>query len=249
MGNLFKFELFKINKQKKLLAMVGSVLIFQLIMAIFIKYNEDFMSYGKGVQYSFLGPILVNVNIIFLTCTMFAEDFEYLTIIPIKTKYPNIFKLILVKLIVIFLMHVILLFLCASFTMVLSFVLLKYKPSLDMIKSVYLYNFSMIVPISIVVMLSSIVIMITKKEKTGLVLGLLIYMFYGFGTGFNFLIIKKLPIFKYGIINLLNLSNQLVDSQYTNLTQLSISNMILTSLICLIIESLILYKISKEIEV
>ena len=66
MGNLFKFELFKINKQKKLLAMVGSVLIFQLIMAIFIKYNEDFMSYEKGVQYSFLGPILVNVNIIFL---------------------------------------------------------------------------------------------------------------------------------------------------------------------------------------
>lgn len=249
MGNLLKFELFKISKQKKLIIMVTSILIFQLLMSIFIKYNEDFMSYEKGVQYSFLGPILVNVNIIFLACTIFAEDFEYLTIIPIKTKYPNISKLILVKLIVIFLMHVILLFLCASFTMVLSFVLLKYKPSLDMIKSVYLYNFSMIVPISIVVMLSSIVIMITKKEKTGLVLGLLIYMFYGFGTGFNFLIIKKFPIFKYGVINLLNLPNQLIDSQYTNLTQLSISNMILTSLICLIIESLILYRISKEIEV
>ncbi len=64
MGNLLKFELFKISKQKKLIIMVTSILIFQLLMSIFIKYNEDFMSYEKGVQYSFL-PILVNINIIF----------------------------------------------------------------------------------------------------------------------------------------------------------------------------------------
>lgn len=249
MGNLLKFELFKINKQKKLLAMAGLVLIFQLIMAIFIKYNEDFMSYEKAVQYSFLAPILVNINTIFLACKIFAEDFEYLTIIPIKSKFPNVSKLMLVKLIVVFLMAIILLFLSASFTIIFSLLLLKYKVSSEIIANVYLYNFSMLVPMSVIVVLISILILLTKKEKTGLALGIIIYLFYGFGTGFNFLMIKKLPIFKYGLVNLMNLPNQLIEPKYIEFTQLSISNMLLVSFISLLIEALILHKLAKDIEV
>lgn len=249
MENLFKFELYKLTKQKRILYMLLSVLIFQLLMAIFIKYNPDFMSYEKGIQYSFLSPILVNINIIYLACNMFAEDFEYLTLIPIRNKFPNFSRITLVKLLVIFVMHIMLLFIVSCFTMIISLVLLRYEISFKIFTNVLLYNFVMIIPVSTIIILAAIVILITKKERTGLILGLFIYMFYGFGAGFNFLIISKLPIFKYGIINLLNLPNQLFEPEYIELTRLSSSSMILVSLLYLIIEGIILFRCTKSVEV
>lgn len=249
MGNLIRFELYKINKQNRFRTILASLVAFQLLMAVFIKYNEDFMSYQKAVQYSFLAPILVNLNIIFLASKIFAEDFEYLTIIPIKTKIPKLSKLMLAKLMVHFLIHLALAFVCGSFTLILSLLLLKYKPSGGMYLDVYLYNFSMILPMAVIVLLMSILILIRKKEKPGLILGIIIYLFYGFGTGFNFLLVKKLPIFKYGIVNLMNLPNQLLDSRYADLTQLTIVNMVAILSISLLVELLILNKLSRDIEI
>lgn len=249
MDKLLKFELFKIIKQKKFLNMIVSVCGFQLLMAIFVKYNPDFMSYEKAIKYSFLSHILVNINLIFLSCNMFAEDFEYLTITHIKIKFPNVFKLILVKLFVIFLVHVLLLFLSSIFTIIFSLALLKFNSGLTIFTNMLVYNFSTIIPLSILILLLAIVILLTRKEKSGLILGLLIYMFYGFGTGFHFLIIKKLSIFKYSIINLLNLPNQILDNRYIELTRLSSQSMILVSIIYLIFEIIILYKLSKSLEV
>lgn len=248
MGNLLKFELFKLNKRKELLYMALSVIVFQFLMAIFIKYNQDFMSYEKGIQSSFLSPVLVNINIIFLACRMFAEDFEYLTIIPIKIKSPNVSKHILVKLLVVFLIHVVLLFLSTCFTVALALLLLRYELSPEILANLLIHSFSIIIPISIIILLVAIVVLVTKKEKTGLVLGMLIFMFYGFGMGVNFIIISKVPIFKYGIINLLNLPSQLLDSGYSNLTGLSSLNMLAVSFIYLIVEGVILYFLSKSIE-
>lgn len=248
MANLFNFEYYKLNKQKRFLILIATTFIFQLLMAIFIKYNEDFMSYERAIQYSFLAPYVINVSIIFLACTMLTEDFEHLTIVPIKMKYPNLSKLISVKLILILFTHIVLLFLSACFTILLAYTLLNYDLNLAIISDVYLYSLTMILPIATIILLAAIASLITKKEKTGLIISLIIYLLYGLGTGLNFLIIQNLPVFKYGIVNLMNLSNQLIDSRYIEMTQLSHVNMITVIIVYLIIESIILFILSKKIE-
>lgn len=160
-------------------------------MAVFIKYNESFMIYEKAVQYSFHIPIFVNVRIIVLTCSIFAEEFEYQRIIPIKTKYPNASMLVLIKLLVIFMIHVILMFICSSFNVICSLFILKYNPHINMFLRAYYYNFAVILPMFAVIIFLAIIIIITKKEKNGLNIGEFIYLLYGIGTGLNFLIIKK----------------------------------------------------------
>lgn len=248
MKNLLKFESFKIIKQKKIFIIIAITIIFQLLMSIFIKYNEDFMSYEKAIQYSFLAPYIVNVNIIFLACKMMSEEFTQNTIIPIKTKYPNLATLFTAKLILIFFTHIILLFISACFTMIFTFIILNYTPSLSMILDIFIYNLTMIVPISVLVLFSTIAILVTRKEKTGLVFSLVIYILYGIGTGLNFLIIQKIPFVKYGIVNLLNFSNQLLDSRYIEMTQLSHFNMLTVLAVYLVIEFLIFLKLSNRIE-
>ncbi|WP_300410790.1 ABC transporter permease [Lagierella sp.] len=249
MKKLLKFELYKLQKRKKFLKILLMVMAFQLLMAIFIKYNPDFMSYEKGIQFSFHSAVLVNVNIIFLACSIFSEDFEYLTIIPIKTKFPDVLKLVLAKMITVFIVYIASLFLTASFAMVLSMVLLKITPSFGMFTDALIYNLAMIIPVSTILLLLAIVIILTRKEKSGLILGVVIYMLYGFGTGVNFLIIRKFPIIKYGIVNLLNLSNQILEPKYAYLTQLSNMGMVFIPIIYLLIESVILYKLSKSVEI
>ena len=179
---------------------------------------------------------------------MLTEDFEHLTIVPIKMKYPNLSKLISVKLILILFTHIVLLFLSACFTILLAYTLLNYDLNLAIISDVYLYSLTMILPIATIILLAAIASLITKKEKTGLIISLIIYLLYGLGTGLNFLIIQNLPVFKYGIVNLMNLSNQLIDSRYIEMTQLSHVNMITVIIVYLIIESIILFILSKKIE-
>lgn len=248
MKNLLHFEYLKIKYQKKLIFMSLSVIVVQLLMALFIKYNTGFKSVDSGINGSFSAPAFIGISVIFLACRIFAEDFEYRTIIPITVKYSNKLHLFLAKGIMVAGIYLFLLVLCGIFTLLLSVVLFNQSIDFNMIVRVFAYNLSSMIPTYVVILLSVLIIIVTRKETMGLVLGMFIYVCYAIGIGINFLLVSYFKLAKYGIINLFMLSNQIVDSSYQELTLLSINEMLVVLSVYIILELIVLYWLIKRIE-
>lgn len=247
MKKLLQFEFQKLRRQK-ILRIFLTISVLQVLSAIFIFYNPRFLSISKGIHHSFLIPYYIGVNVLFLSCKIFSEDFQYRTLMHISLRYPNKFTIFMAKWINIVLIHLLLQITCSLLTLTIATCMFGYRLDTGLISQVLIYNSSIMLPSQVLVLLSAIMIVYTRKESPGIVTSLFIYVCYVFGTGVNFLIITEFELFKFGIVNLFNLPNQLITPQYIELTHIGITGMVISLCIYIFVELMILSYLTRSIQ-
>lgn len=238
MINEIKQELFKMTKQHMVLRHTIALLLLILTMAIAVKTGKfEFLSEEKMVTALFNCGWLIVFFMVYLSSQIFSMEFRYGTIKNLLQKDSNRSRLFAVKVLTLAVYSVYLNLIAVILTVVLarvlfpSFYLEGVMEHGSALQTLFVNMFSSFIGMWLFASLSLMLSLLIKKESLAGMLGIAAYFLSSMIAGVQFILLDQFSWLRWNPFNMLNLANQLADSDMARLTQLSTSQMVIGSFI------------------
>ncbi len=224
MRELLKFERKKISMQRVMVKQLLFVLVYVIAMLIVIKNNIFNINQTEAFRQSYYVYIFINVFMIFFSAKLIYDDFNagsYKLLLSMGFERKKIFLTKLVALFLVFLC----LGACISTITIISGFVLDIEMNITLVKDILSFAVFNVISMGALILLSSLIVLYTKKEKYGIGLCLFLYILSAIGGGLHLTLLAKFSYIKYSLINAMYLSSQYVNgtlNRYTNMTTLEL---------------------------
>jgi len=253
MLTLVRQELFKLYKKKSTLILFGIIVLIMILIGFSSKSNSDIFEPEQVFTTAYSAFAYIVFVMIVQASTILTMEFQYGTIKNLLYRNYSRTQIIISKGLTLLIYS---LFLYVSMVVISIIIKAIMFPDLGFLQEaaegmnviqVLLFNaLGNFVGLWLIISLVLLISCIFRSTAVSIVIGIIFYFAASVVSGILFLAIDKWEWVKWNPVNMLNLSNQLMNSDVESMTQLSINQLFAGNIIYIAIFLFLVYVVFKR---